>query len=194
MPRVKPVEHQSVDPDVVALYDRFASQDKDFTNQLRILEHSPASCRHLYGLINEIKESGTLSDRVIEVAVVTASLVNACQYCVGHHGVALIKGGLTAETIDTMLEERPAGLSEKEIAVRDYARLVTERAWGIRDQVFEALRKWFDDTEIVTLTVRIGITILFNKFNQALQIDMEESAADQIELSGIRLAPDASGT
>jgi alkylhydroperoxidase family enzyme len=40
--------------------------------------------------------------------------------------------------------------------VRDYAQLVTARA-GIRDQVFDALRKHFTDRQIVELTVRIGL-------------------------------------
>lgn len=188
MPRVKPVPQKAMDPAITALYESFASQEKDFTNQLDVLAHSPESCHHLYGLISDIGKSGRLPGRVIEVAVVTASLVNACQYCVGHHGIALVRGGLTAETIDTMLDDKPVGLKPREIAVRDYARLVTERAWGIRDEVFERLRTWFDDGQIVTLTVRIGTTILFNKINQALQIDMEDAAAAEISTSGIKLA------
>ena len=53
--------------------------------------------------------------------------------------------GVDPETIDRILEPDPPGLSDVEKLVRDYAVLVTERAWGIRDQVFEDLRKHFSE-------------------------------------------------
>lgn len=105
----------------------------------------------------------------------------------GHHGIALVQGGLSPQTIDTMLEEKPIGLDDRDILVRDYAKLVTERAWGIRDHVFEELKQYFTDAQIVALTVRIGLCILFNKFNQALQIDMEDSVELSVNESGIDL-------
>jgi len=81
--------------------------------------------------------------------------------------------GLPAETVESILNEAPDGLDDKELAVRDYARLMAEHAWRIPDRAFSNLAKHLNDKEIVELTVRIGICILFNKFNQALQIDIE---------------------
>ena len=56
-------------------------------------------------------------------------------------------------------------------AVIDYARLVTQRAWGIRDQVFADLRRHFSEAQIVELTLRAALAGFFNRFNDALQID-----------------------
>jgi alkylhydroperoxidase family enzyme len=59
--------------------------------------------------------------------------------------------------------------------VRDYAVAVTERAWGIRDAMFERLREHFSNEQIVELTMRIALTGLFNKVNQALGIELEDA-------------------
>jgi len=124
-------------------------------------------------LIDAWRRTGTLSRRLVEIAVVTASRVNECGYCVGHHGAALIDLGIPAATVDRILDPEPPGLDAKERLVRDYAKLVAERAWGIRDTVFEDLKRHFTDQQIVELTIRVGICILFNKLNQALGLDME---------------------
>jgi alkylhydroperoxidase family enzyme len=39
--------------------------------------------------------------------------------------------------------------------------------------VFDALRRHFTDRQIVALTVRIGLCGLFNKLNDALQVEFE---------------------
>ena len=188
MARISEVPEACVPADLRPLYERFTGEYGDFRNQLGVVAHSPDAFRHLYGLIDAWRSSGNLSRRVVEVAVVTASLVNQCSYCVGHHGKALIELGLPADTVERMLDPQPPGLDAAEIAVRDYARLVAERAWGIPDKVFDALRAHFDDALIAELTLRIGICILFNKLNQALQLDMEESVQTALEQSGLDVA------
>jgi alkylhydroperoxidase family enzyme len=44
----------------------------------------------------------------------------------------------------------------------------------MRDAIFEELRKHFDEAQIVELTLRIALCGFFNRFNDALQIDMED--------------------
>jgi uncharacterized peroxidase-related enzyme len=173
MARVSEISEESLPGSLRDLYRKFTREYDDFTNQVRVVAHSPEAFLHLYGLIDAWREKGTLPRRLVEIAVVTASRVNECGYCVGHHGTALIGLGIPAETVDRILDPDPPGLDEKERLVRDYARLIAERAWGIRDEMFTHLKRHFTDQQIVELTIRVGICILFNKLNQALQLDME---------------------
>ncbi len=175
------------------LFRKFTLDYGDFTNQAGVLAHSPVAFRHLYGLLDEWRDHGTLPRRLVEIAVVTASRVNECGYCVGHHGAALVDLGLGPETVNGILDPEPPGLDDRDLLVRDYARLVAERAWGIRDQVFSDLKQHFSDQQIVELTVRIGITILFNKLNQALQLDMEDSVLADVRSKNITAEPFLSG-
>ncbi len=173
MARVREISEDSLPEPLRELYRKFTREYGDFTNQVRVVAHSPDAFLHLYGLIDAWRRHGTLSRRLVEIAVVTASRVNDCSYCVGHHGAALIDLGIPVETVERILDPEPPGLDEKEILVRDYARLVAERAWGIRDNVFANLKRHFTDEQIVELTIRVGVCILFNKLNQALALDME---------------------
>lgn len=178
MARIRECGRESLPGELHPLWDAFTSGPDDFSNQARVLANSPDAFRHLYGLVAAWRDSGTLSRRIIEIAVVTVSRLNECPYCVGHHSAALVQTGLPAESAEKILEPQVPGLSEEELLVRDYARLVTERAWGIPESVFDRLRKHFDDRQILELTVRIGLCGLFNRLNQALEIEMEDGAAD----------------
>ena len=187
MARIEGLGREALPANLSLLYRRFTAKDHDFTNQADVLAHSPAAFRHLYGLVEALKQDSTLPQRLIEIAVVTTSAVNACPYCVGHHATALIAQGLSAQTVAGILDDEPPGLTDKERLVRDYARLVTERAWGIRDHVIQELRRHFSDREIVELTVRVGLCGLFNKFNQALDINVEEDVAREIDTIRLKL-------
>ena len=129
MARVSEISEASLPEPLRDLYRKFTREYGDFTNQVRVVAHSPDAFLHLYGLIDAWRRTGTLSRRLVEIAVVTASRVNECSYCVGHHGAALIDLGIPAATVDRILDPEPPGLDEKERLVRDYAKLVAERAW-----------------------------------------------------------------
>jgi uncharacterized peroxidase-related enzyme len=177
MARVEHVEPGTLAPELRRLFELFAAEH--FENQARVLAHSPAVFRHLYGLVADLRAEGELPRRLVEVAVVATSAANRCKYCVGHHAPVLKAMGLAAATVDRILDPDVPGLDERERLVRDYAVLVTERPWGIRDRVFGELRAHFSERQIVELTARIALCGLFNRLNDALQIEVEESLITQ---------------
>jgi AhpD family alkylhydroperoxidase len=125
---------------------------------------------------------------VVEVAVVTVSRLNRCPYCIAHHGPTLVDLGLSPEAVDAILEPATPGLGPIDLLVRDYARLVIERPWGIRDKVFDDLRSAFTEAQIVELTLRISLCNLFNQLNEAMQIEPEAGVLEAASASGLRLA------
>ena len=158
---------------------------KDFGNQVPIYAHAPIGMKHVYGMSLESRLAETLPIRLIEIAVVAASFANRCTYCVTHHSTILADLGLDPNAISNLGNKDVPGLTEVELLVRDYAVSVTERAWGIRDEMFERLHQHFTNAQIVELTMRIGLTGLFNKVNQALGIEMEEGAMAEFIDKGI---------
>lgn len=184
MSRVSDSDRSALPPAFRDLWDRFTTGNRDFTHQARVLAHSPEAFHHIYGLIDDLRTSGTLSQRIVEIAVVTTSRLNACPYCVAHHGPVLASHGLSEAAIAGILDPEPEGLTQSEKLVRDYARLLTERPWGIPDAVIAALHETFSERQIVELTVRVGICSLLNKFNLALQIEPEPSLAASDPLTG----------
>ena len=174
MARVPPLEAEDVAEEYQADFKKFRELFADFGNQVPIYAHAPIAMKHVFGLSLESRLAETLPRRLVEIAVVAASYANRCSYCVAHHSTILADLGLDPDAISSLGHEEVPGLTEVELLVRDYAIAVTERAWGIRDQMFERLQSHFTDSEIVELTMRIALTGLFNKVNQALGVKMEE--------------------
>jgi AhpD family alkylhydroperoxidase len=177
MARVPSVPIGALPPDLRPTYEAFCGSYGNFANQVAVLAHSPSALRHLGGLMMEWRAQGNLSRRVVEVAVVTVSQLNRCPYCIAHHGPVLVDEGLPPEAIEAILDPAPPGLLPLDLLVRDYARLVIERPWGIRDKVFEDLRRAFSDAQIVELTLRISMCNLFNQLNESMQIKLEAGVA-----------------
>ena len=171
MARVSHVDATKVCAELRPLYEQFAAAQ--FGNQAGVLAHSAPVLRHLYGMVEDLRKEGELPQRLVEIAVVATSEANRCKYCVAHHGPVLKDLGLPAETVGRILDPDVPGLDERERLVRDYAVLVTEQPGRIRDNVFERLRKHFSERQIVELTARIAVCGVFNRMNDALQIESE---------------------
>ena len=181
MARVRDIPAEEVPQDLRGLYDAFCGPYGNFANQVKVLAHSPAALRHICGLMVEWREQANLPRRLVEVAVVTVSRLNRCPYCIAHHGPVLVDLGIPAEAVEAILEPAPPGLDRLDLLVRDYARLVIERPWGIRDRVFEDLRREFSESQIVELTLRISLCNLFNQLNESMQIGIEDGVVERAQ-------------
>ena len=134
--------------------------------------------RNLYRMLIELREEDVLPRRYVELAVLTTSRLNRCTYCVAHHAPMLRVEGLGLEAVEALLEGAcHPDLDEVDRLVVDYARLVTETPGQIRDAVFERLRRHFSEAQIVELTWRIALCGAFNRFNDALQLEIEPEVA-----------------
>lgn len=171
MPRVTPLPSSVLPPHQRELYDLFASGYADFSEQAAVLAHSPAALEGLYGMLLELRRQANVPLRYVELAVVTVSRLNVCTYCISHHAPLLAVEGVPDDAIATLPEIDHPAFDETDRLVVEYATLVTQRAWGLRDAVFERLRDRFTESQIVELTLRIALAGFFNRFNDALQID-----------------------
>ena len=68
MAQVTDVPFESVPDDLKPLYRKFTRDYGDFTNQARVLAHSPDAFRHLYGLLDAWRDRGTVPRRLVEIA------------------------------------------------------------------------------------------------------------------------------
>jgi uncharacterized peroxidase-related enzyme len=152
-----------------------------FAHQIGALAHRPPIMRHVYAMLAELREEGVLPRRYLELALVTVSKLNACDYCVAHHAPMLRVEGISADGVANLLDFRHhAELDEVDKLVVEYAKLVTETPGRIRTNTFEHLRSHFSEPQIVELTWRIALCGAFNRFNDALQLEIEPEAAQAL--------------
>ncbi len=177
MARVRDVEIDEVPDDAKPVYQRYVSEYGPFQNQAKVFAHRPIALKHIMGMLLEMSDNPILDKRYLEIAIVTVSEINKCDYCVAHHGPKLMAHGLPRETVAAILEPDCPGLGEVDRLVRDYAAQVTHDHNRVRDTLFDRLREHFSEEQIVELTLRITLCTFFNKFNDVMQLDMEDAAS-----------------
>jgi uncharacterized peroxidase-related enzyme len=185
MARVRDVEIDEVPEEVRPIYKQFATEYGPFLNQVKIFAHRPPALKHIMGLLLELSDEQVLPKRYLEIALVVVSKINECRYCVAHHTPRLIEQGLAPEAVANILEPEVPGFDEVDMLVRDFAVQVTNNFQYMRDQIFEDLKTHFTEEQIVELTLRTALCGFFNRFNDALQIDMEDGVIADMLSHGV---------
>lgn len=185
MARVRDIDINEVPADVQPVYQRFADEYGPFLNQVRVFAHRPPALKHIMGLLLDFADEAVLSKRYLEIALVTVSKINECRYCVAHHTPRAIEEGLGVDAVANILEPAIADFDEVDLLVRDYAVAVTNNWNYIPDAMFLKLRQHFSEEQIVELTLRTALCGFFNRFNDSLQIGMEDGVVeDMLSLGG----------
>jgi len=181
MARVRNIGADELPADLAQIYREFAASYGPFANQVAVFAHLPAALRHLMPMLMELRAAKTLPKRALELAIVTVSQLNACNYCVAHHKPFLAVEGVSPAGADRLLDwrEHPE-LDECDKLVVEYAVAAWERPNRIPESLFARLRAHFSEAQIVELTLRITLCGFFNKFNDALQIEEEPEAPARI--------------
>ena len=180
MARVRDVEIDEVPDDVRPVYQAFAESYGPFLNQVKVFAHRPPALKHIMGLLLELKDEEVLPKRYLEIALVVVSKLNECTYCVAHHAPRLVDQGLAPDSVASILDDQVPGLDEIDLLVRDYAVQVTNDSGRLRDALFDRLRKHFSEEQIVELTLRIALCGFFNRFNEAMQIGIEDGVIEDM--------------
>lgn len=187
MARVRDVELHEVPADLRPVYRRYAESYGPFLNQVKVFAHRAPALRHVMGMLLELAEEAVLPKRYLEIALVAVSKVNECAYCVAHHAPRLVEQGLDPASVAAILDPRPPGFDEVDTLVRDYAVAVTEDPRRMPAAMLERLKSRFSEEQVVELTLRITLCGFFNRFNEALGIEMEEGVVEDMLAAGMRL-------
>jgi uncharacterized peroxidase-related enzyme len=135
-------------------------------NVFLALAHRPEELRAFFAYHDVLmeKESGlTKAER--EMIIVATSSNNGCQYCVVAHGAILrirAKNSLIADQI--AVNYRKADITSKQMAMLDFAMMISNDSRSISDADFEVLRgHGFTDEDIWDIA---GITAFFGLSNR----------------------------
>ena len=132
---------------------------KGIPEMLEAISTRPDIARKMMPFQKHIYFDGVVERELKEKIFVKVSKMNQCQFCTVTHVGMLEKFNLKEE-----------GVTEREKVALEYAEQVTTDANLVSDELYERLSNEFNDSEIVELTLAIGLINLLNKFNDALQI------------------------
>jgi AhpD family alkylhydroperoxidase len=125
-----------------------------------------------YGMfVSAADKQSHVERRLKGLAAVKAATLTHCEYCIDIASSVARKSGLRDEQLLALPHYRDSEeFSELEKLVLDYAVAVSRTPVEVSDELFAALRKRFDERQIVELTNAIAIENLHARFNAALGI------------------------
>jgi AhpD family alkylhydroperoxidase len=129
-----------------------------------------------YGMFELATErAGRVDERLKELATLKAAQLSGCEWCMDF-GSALVRTKGIADDELRALGDYPASdlFSADDKLVLDYAAAMTRTPVDVPDELFERLRKRFDEGQLVELTSVIALENYRGRFNWALGIESED--------------------
>ena len=167
---VSPLTKEQASPEVQETFEKLAARGGKVPNFFAAMAHRPLALNAFLPLYKAIANEGTVEDKYKELAYLRASMVNGCEYCTRAHISSSKRTGVTAEQIAALpFYARSPLFDAKEKATILYADRVTRGASGIRGPQLEELRAYYDEGQIVELTLVICLANFTNRFNDALE-------------------------
>jgi 4-carboxymuconolactone decarboxylase len=174
MARVSYVDDKT-NPELADLAGRIRGARRgNLINIYRLLLHNPALAESWLAHNNAVRWRTELDGRLRELVIIRVAYLNGATYVVKQHVPELaLAEGLTIPECDA-LADWPASpfFDERERAALAYADAMT-REIGVRDDVFDPIRRMFSERQIVELTVLIGTYNMHTRVFRALQVDPE---------------------
>jgi alkylhydroperoxidase family enzyme len=143
-------------------------------NVYKLLLHSPPLAESWYDHLNQVRWGTQLSGRLREIVIIRIGYLNKVDYVLGQHVPKLAEAeGLSVAECDALVDWQDSKFfSADERAALAFADSMT-RDVAVPDDVFDALRGYFDERRIVELAILIGTYNMQNRVLAALQIDLE---------------------
>jgi uncharacterized peroxidase-related enzyme len=168
---VNPLTEEQVSPELQDTFEKLAARAGKVPNIFAVMAHRPAVLNTFLPLYKAVISDGTVGAKYKELAYLRASMVNGCEYCTRAHMASSKGAGVTAEQVAALpFYSRSPLFDDKEKATILYADRVTRGPAGIRSSELQELRKFFDEGQIVELTLAVCMANFTNRFNDALEI------------------------
>ena len=164
-PLTKEQAHRDIQPIFDKLTHVFGHMPAFFGTMARV----PEALAHFLPLYGAVIDKGSVEAKYKELAYLKTAQINGCEYCFRAHSASGKKNGVTEEQIKALaFFHRSPAFDAKEKAVILYADRVTRGAAAMRPAEVDELKQYFNDDQIVELTLAISVANFTNRFNDAL--------------------------
>jgi uncharacterized peroxidase-related enzyme len=106
------------------------------------------------------------------MVAVRVSHLNQSRYCLGSHTGLAKRFGVTEAQVSCLTDASTATFTPAERAAIAYGEELTRSPQGVSDATFAELRKHWNERQIVEITAVAAMFNSFNRFNNALGVDL----------------------
>lgn len=160
------------DPAIAPLAERIKTERAGkMLNLYKMLLHSPPVADGWRQLLTAVRQQSTLSGKYRELAILRVAVINQADYEFAQHIPFAIAEGYSEKQIDALKgpEYRDA-FDAVDLAVIDYTDAMTQNI-RVPAEIFAAVKKSFNDREMMELTTTVAAYNMVSRFLEALQVD-----------------------
>ncbi len=183
MPRIKKLELDEWDND---LREMTAADSGTALEQgiMRMFAHTPEISKGLVAFGGAIKSYRSLPDRLVELVRLRVAFHNQCRSCMAIRYQDGVDAGIDEDLVCSLEKPQEAeDLSEAEKAAIEYGELFATNHLAIDDSVYENLRKYFSEAEVVELSITVAWFVGFGRLAATYHMVEELPEAFQNENS-----------
>ena len=163
MPRIKKLELDEWDND---LREMTAADSGTALEQgiMRMFAHTPEISKGLAAFGGAIKLHRSLPDRLVELVRLRVAFHNQCRSCMAIRYQDGVDAGIDEDLVCSLEKPQEAeDLSDAEKAAIEYGELFATNHLAIDDSVYENLRKYFSEAEVVELSITVAWFVGFGR-------------------------------
>ena len=183
MPRIKKLELDEWDND---LREMTAADSGTALEQgiMRMFAHTPEISKGLVAFGGAIKSYRSLPDRLVELVRLRVAFHNQCRSCMAIRYQDGVDAGIDEDLVCSLEKPKEAeDLSDAEKAAIEYGELFATNHLAIDDSVYENLRKYFSEAEVVELSITVAWFVGFGRLAATYHMVEELPEAFQNENS-----------
>jgi AhpD family alkylhydroperoxidase len=146
-----------------------------------IIAHRPEIAAGLGAVSDAINHNGTLPRRLIELIRLRIAFHNQCRSCMAIRYDEAVQDGVTEELVCSL--ERPADsadLTDAERAALRFADLFATNHLAIDDAVYDDLRRYFTEGELVEIGLNCAIDVGVGRLTATWDVTDDLDAAFQV--------------
>jgi AhpD family alkylhydroperoxidase len=172
--RIQGLENNQVSWMLRPLFGMMKRRFGKVLSPFRVWAYRPAITLGLTGLVQAVEHSRAVAPRIKNLASVRAAQLIGCSFCIDIGSAIAMRLGVTEETLAALdtYDENPLFTPAERVAIR-YAEEMTRTPVEVSDELFDELRRHFDERALVDLTAAIALENLHARFNWAFQIESD---------------------
>jgi uncharacterized peroxidase-related enzyme len=167
-----PAAIRLIDPSQNSYLSELETKSKKENRFFRAMANRGEVLKSFVPLYGAIMGAGSVDRRLKELAYLAVSYANECAYCLAAHLASGRKAGITEDELRAIQLEQNQGFAPEEKAVIHYARELTRTATG--EDTRDELAEYFNDEQVVELTLVVAMANFTNRFNNGLGLQPEE--------------------
>ncbi len=171
------IEPEEADPITAAVYDKAKARFEMVLNIFKITGNAPEIAEKMWEIFFEILEDGQVDWKTKELLILKATKMGDCLYCVTQHEVVSGRLGISpekqADIVGAQYRVSPH-YTESEKAILDLCAQVVIDPEKISPDIWQRVRQYYDDGQIVEILATIGAYLQVSKFGDAMGVELEE--------------------